>query len=105
MPEREIDLLLDRSARVWKLVSYLVEITSRLFNAADLRKLLEESPLAERKAFIRSFVKDLKVTGDDVLLTYTLSILPARITEEKLPVLSIVQCSGRYCTICRTKTF
>jgi hypothetical protein len=64
--------------------------------AADLRKLLEESPLLERKAFIRSFVKELKVTRDDVLLTYTLPILPARVTEEKLPVLSIVHYSGRY---------
>jgi site-specific DNA recombinase len=70
--------------------------------AADLRKLLEESLLVERKAFIRSFVKELKVTRDDVLLTYTLPVLPARITEEKLPVLSIVHYSGRYRTIGRT---
>ena len=39
--------------------------------AVDLRQLLEESPLVERKSCIRSFVKELKVTRDDVLLTYT----------------------------------
>jgi hypothetical protein len=37
--------------------------------SADLSKLLEEVSLVEKKAFIRSFVKELKVTGDDVLLT------------------------------------
>jgi site-specific DNA recombinase len=62
---------------------------------ANFKKLLEESPLVERKAFIRSFVKELKVTRDDVLLTYTLPILPLRVIEEKLPILSIVHYSGR----------
>jgi site-specific DNA recombinase len=63
--------------------------------AASLRKLLEENSIVERKAFIRSFVKEVRVNGDDVLLTYTLPMLPDRITEEKLPVLSIVHYGGR----------
>ena len=42
----------------------------------DLRSLLEESTLAERKSFIRSFVKEIKVTGDEVLLTYTMPLPP-----------------------------
>jgi site-specific DNA recombinase len=62
---------------------------------ADLRKLLEESHLIERKAFIKSFIKEVQVTGNDILLTYTLPRLPARITEEKLPVLAIVHYGGR----------
>jgi len=33
----------------------------------DLRNLLSENPLTERKSFIRSFVKEVKVTGDEVL--------------------------------------
>ncbi|GAH41795.1 unnamed protein product, partial [marine sediment metagenome] len=65
---------------------------------SDLRDLLNESSLAERKTFIRSFVKEVKVTGDDVLLTYTMPILPRGVTEEKLPVLSIVHHGGRYWT-------
>ena len=63
--------------------------------AARLKEMLEENSLMERKAFIKSFVKEVKVTGDDVLLTYTLPMLPERITEEKLPVLSIVHHGGR----------
>ncbi len=65
---------------------------------ADLRDLLNESSLAERKTFIRSFVKEVKVTGDEALLTYTMPMLPRGVTEEKLPVLSIVHSGGRYRT-------
>ena len=72
---------------------------------SDLRNLLSESSLAEKKSFVRSFVKEVKVTGDEVSLTYTIPMLPKGITEETLPVLSIVHYGGRYCTVDRTKTF
>ncbi len=62
---------------------------------SDLHNLLSESSLAEKKSFVRSFVKEVKVTGDEVLLTYTIPMLPKGITEEKLPVLSIVHDGGR----------
>jgi len=61
----------------------------------DLHNLLNRSSLAERRTFIRSFVKEVKVTGDEVLLTYTIPMLPRGVTEEKLPVLSIVHRGGR----------
>ncbi len=60
----------------------------------DLRNTLSESSIAERKSFIRSFVKEVKVTGDEVLLTYTIPMLPKGMTEETLPVLSIVHDGG-----------
>ena len=60
----------------------------------DLRNTLSESSLAERKSFVRSFVKEVKVTGDEVLLTYTIPMLPGGMTEEKLPVLSIGHYGG-----------
>ncbi len=63
---------------------------------SELRDLLSESSLAERKSFIRSFVKEIIVTGDEVLLTYTIPMLPRGVTEEKLPVLSIVHDGGRF---------
>jgi site-specific DNA recombinase len=65
---------------------------------ADLRDLLNEGSLAERRTFIRSFVKEVKVTGKEALLTYTIPMLPRGVTEEKLPVLSIVHYGGRYWT-------
>lgn len=64
----------------------------------DLRNLLNNSSLAERRAFIRSFVKEVKVAGDEVLLTYTMPLSPRGVSEEKVRVLSTVQYSGRYWT-------
>ena len=61
----------------------------------DLRNLLNNSSLAERRAFIRSFVKEVKVTGDEVLLTYTMPLSPTGVSEEKVGVLSTVQYGGR----------
>ncbi len=52
-----------------------------------LRSLLEESTLTERRSFIRSFVKEVKGTGDEVLLAYTMPLPPEGISEEKLGVL------------------
>jgi hypothetical protein len=60
----------------------------------DLRSLLEESTLAERKSFIRSFVKEVKVTGDEVLLTYTMPLPPEGISEERIGVLYSVHHGG-----------
>ena len=62
----------------------------------DLRNLLNNSSLAKRRAFIRSFVKEVKVTGDEVLLTYTMPLSPTGVSGEKLWVLSTVQYGGRY---------
>ena len=56
---------------------------------SDLHSLLSESSLAEKKSFVRSFVKEVKVTGDEVLVTYTIPMLPKGMNEEKLSVLSI----------------
>jgi hypothetical protein len=68
--------------------------------AKDLRETLSEGTLAERRAFIRTFVKEVKVTGNDVVMTYTNPILPGGRIEEKVPVLCIEHYGGRY----RTRT-
>ena len=70
----------------------------------DLRNLLNNSSLAERRAFIRSFVKEVKVTEDEVLLTYTMPLSPRGVLEEKVGVLSTVNYGGPTCTIDRTFT-
>lgn len=72
------------------------QIVSRY--VGDLRDLLANSSLTERRAFIKSFVKEVKVTGDEVLLTYTMPLPPKETSEEKVGVLSTVQYGGRYWT-------
>ncbi len=48
----------------------------------DLRTLLEQSSLAERKAFIRSFVKEIVVTGKEAVMRYSIPLLPAPLEGE-----------------------
>ena len=61
---------------------------------ADLRELLNSSPIYETREFIRSFVKEVKVTSDQVVLTYTMPTGEG-LTEEAL-VLPSVNHGGRY---------
>ena len=61
---------------------------------ADLHNLLSESELSQKKAFIRSFVKELIVTGNEVRLIYTMPAL--EINEPEESVLSTVRNGGRH---------
>ena len=67
-------------------------IVSRYVN--DLRDLLNNSSLPERKSFIRNFVREVAVTGDNVLLTYTMPLALGGTSTEKVGVLSTVQNGG-----------
>ena len=68
----------------------------------DLRDLLEESELTERKAFVRSFVREVRVIGNEVLLTYTMPFPPEKISEERTGILYSVHPSGAGVSIGRT---
>lgn len=61
----------------------------------DLRSLLSESSLGERRSFVRSFVKEVKVTDTEVLLTYTIPLEVKGAINEELGVPSIVHYGGR----------
>ena len=65
-------------------------------NVTDKYNLLNRSSITERKSFIKSFIKEIKVTGKDVLLTYTLPVLPDGTSEERIGVLASGQYGGRY---------
>ena len=60
----------------------------------DLRKVLGGSSITEKRAFIRSFVKEVKVTDDNVVLSYT---LPWN-TGDGEEVLPMGKYGGRYRT-------
>ena len=72
----------------------LADATTVTRYVQDLRNLLSESSLAERKSFIKSFVKEVRVTGDKALLNYTIPLPPRGLTIEEMPVLSIVHYGG-----------
>ncbi len=76
----------------------LADLTTVTEYVDDLRNLLTYSSLADQRSFIRSFVKEVKVTGKEVLLTYTMPLPPQGIAEERAGVLNIVH-YGRPCRI------
>jgi len=64
----------------------------------DLHELLSKSSLAERRAFVRSFVKEIIVTGNEVLLNYTIPLPPQGLMEKKAGVPPIVHYGGPFWT-------
>ena len=62
----------------------------------DLRNLLEDSPLIERKSFIKSFVKEIRVAGNEVVLQYNIPPSVGAPHQETLVVPPIVHYGGRY---------
>jgi hypothetical protein len=62
----------------------------------DLRQFLDSSDLPERRAFIKDFIKEVRVTGEEGRIRYTFPIPPDNLEEEKLGVLPTVRYSGRY---------
>lgn len=62
--------------------------------ARDLRKLLVESDLTERKAFLRSFVKRLETDGKSVTVRYKLPLVPGPSGWDDISVLPIDNLGG-----------
>jgi site-specific DNA recombinase len=73
----------------------LVDLETISHYVEDLHDLLKEGSLTERRAFIRSFVREVKVTGDEAVLTYSIPLLPEKVAIEKEGVLPTVQYGGR----------
>ena len=61
--------------------------------------------MIERKAFIRSFINEVKVTDSNVEVNYRNPTSACGCKEEKSQVLDIVHYGGRYRTIDRTFQF
>ena len=45
--------------------------------------MLKEGLTVERRAFIRGFVKEVKVIDNEVFLSYTMPLIPDNLTMEK----------------------
>ena len=60
----------------------------------ELREVLEEGSTAERKAFIKSFVKEIEITGGDGVIKYTFPLVAEGAPGTYGEVLSIVHDGG-----------
>ena len=68
---------------------------------ADISRFLDSNELIESRVFIKSFIKDVTITGNEGRIRYALPLPPDNIAEEKV-VLPIVQYSGPCFTQGRT---
>jgi site-specific DNA recombinase len=60
---------------------YLTDMETVTDYMQDLRSLLNEGSLTERKSFIKSFVKEARVKDEKVSLIYTMPIVPRKTTN------------------------
>ena len=61
----------------------------------DMQEVLMAGSLAERRAFIRSFVEEIKVKGTEAVLTYFPPISPEMVELEERTVPRTVQRGGQ----------
>ena len=59
-----------------------------------MHDLFSNSSLVERKPLVKSFVKEVKVSGDKALLNYTIPLSPRGIRVEEMTVLSNIHSGG-----------
>ena len=84
MSRQELEILLsDRRVE-------LADLETVTQYVADLHNLLNDSTLADRKSFIKSFVSEVRVTGTEVSLAYNLPVSESKLASETLefPLLS-----------------
>jgi len=74
----------------------LADLETIYSDVDDLHDLLKEGSLTEKRAFIRSFVKEVKVKDGEVLLSYSMPVLPDKAAIAEEGVLPTVQYGGRY---------
>jgi site-specific DNA recombinase len=70
----------------------------------DLRNLLSYSSINEKKSFIKSFVSEVKVTGKEVTIRYSLPVQHRLVNDGATAVPPIVHYGGPSCTIGKTPT-
>ncbi len=92
--DRKLELERAKSEAEESLLFHAVELTDEGAVQAyveDLRSLLENSEIMERKAFLRSFVKAIDVDRDEVTVRYTLPVFPDGRVGETVGVLPSIQ--------------
>ena|GEM_PF-730952 len=63
---------------------------------SDFKKLLDISPLEQKKELLRSFISSIEVGKEEVTLNYALPMPPSQERKENVGVLAIIQ-NGRPC--------
>ncbi len=73
----------------------LIDMKTMTGYAIEMKEIIREGSLVHRKAFIRGFVKDIRVTGEKAVLSYSLPDLPDKVELNLKVVPRIVQYGGQ----------
>ena len=99
LKERKDKLMARKWEVEWQLKERRVELADMRTvtrYVEDLRNVLNEGSLAERRSFIKSFVREAVVKDNEVSLEYTFPMLKTGLQTENLGVLSTVQYGGPF---------
>ena len=81
-----------RSLSKWK--KELADLSLVTDSARELGEVLSRGTLVERERFIRSFVQEVRVTGSEATIRYTLPFPPNDAGDESQKVLNSIYCGG-----------
>jgi len=73
----------------------LLDLETMTEYVTEMQEVLREGTLAERRAFIRSFVKEIRVKGNQAVLNYSMPIPPDKMAIDGEVVPRIVHRGGR----------
>ncbi len=74
----------------------LIDLETMTGYAAEMQEIVRGGSPTHRKAFIRGFVKDIRVAGEKAILSYSPPGLPDKVEINLEGVPRIVQYGGRY---------
>ncbi len=73
----------------------LIDMETMARYVADMREIVRDGSLTHKRAFIKGFVRDIRVTGDKAVISYVMPELPDKSELDLDAVPRIVQHGGR----------
>jgi site-specific DNA recombinase len=73
-----------------------IDMETMTHYVAEMQEIISQGSLANKKAFIRGFVKDIRVTGDEAVMNYSIPGLPINDKLDFNGVPRTAQHGGRY---------
>ena len=74
----------------------LVDLETMKLYSDEMREIVSNGSLVNKKTFIRGFVRDIRVTGGKAILSYSPPSLPDKVELDLEGVPPIVHHGGRY---------